>query len=61
MDSKNISPGGENRQELVNKRKIRMHQMRSIDTSVDTTKAGKNVRVVNLSSIKEGTLDHLVA
>ena len=61
MDSKNKYPGGENRQELVNKRKIRMHQMRSIDTSVDTTKAGKNVRVVNLSSVKEGTLDHLVA
>ena len=35
--------------------------MRSIDTSVDTTKAGKNIRVVNLSSVKEGTLDHLVA
>ena len=32
-----------------------------MDTSLDTTKAGKNIRVVNLSSVKEGTLDHLVA
>ena len=60
VDETNRSPGVM-REQLVNKRKIRMHQMKSMDTSVDTTKAGRHVKVVNLSSVKEGTLDHLVA